>query len=69
MFWKLTDLIFCLIYLFSTIPFRLNEDFDSLIGGYLISHFLLTPISVYILSMTISRVLINVLDGYGIKHV
>lgn len=69
MFWKLTDLIFCLIYFFSTIPLQVNEDFESLTGSYWISRLLLTPILVYIASMTMSRVLIRVLDGYGIKPV
>lgn len=69
MFWKLTDLIFCLIYFFSTIPIQVNEDFESLTGSYWISHLLLTPILLYIASMIMSRVLIKVLDGYGIKSV
>lgn len=69
MFWHLTNLIFCLNFFYSTMPGNLIKEFYEMTGSYLISVCLLTPILMFLLSMTISRILIKVLDGYGIKPV
>ncbi len=69
MFWKLTNLIFCLNFFYSTMLDNLSKEFYDMTGSYLISNLLLTPILIFLLSMTMSNLLIRILDDYGIKPV
>ncbi len=69
MYWKLTNLMFCLTWLHGTMPCNLNKEFYDMTGSYLISNLLLTPILIFLLSMGISNLLIDVLARYGIKPI